>query len=224
MVVLLRPTNSNSGLAAAVNNRIRADGSMIAAKSAMWRLVGVGALCLMAGCGIGAALFGYAYVADSRSSAEKMATAFAAALDHANLGTVRLNPESVVKLDPNATVKVDPNAALKVDASAVHMTADLPHPSERQYTGGSNARVVTDYTIFKTVEFGAGTVITGWNFTSSEQDRPNSQFCYYAAPSVDGVISVRIELAKEGQYLPIAQNNSANVDTAAAVQKCIWFR
>lgn len=224
MIVFLSPTDKNSSLASAVNNRIRADGSMIAAKSVMWRLIGIGALCLMAGCGIGAALFGYAYVTDSRTSAEKMATAFAAALDHANLGTVRFNPESVVKLDPNATVKVDPNASLKVDASAVHMTADVPHPSERQYTGGSNAKVVTNYTIFKTVKYGTGAVMTGWEFTSSEQDRPTSQFCYYAAPTADGVTSVHIALAKDGQYLPIAQNNNANVDAAAAFQQCIWFR
>jgi hypothetical protein len=215
MIVFLSPTNKNSGLASAVNYRIRADGSMIAAKSILWRLAGVGALCLMAGCGIGAALFGYSYVTDSRTSAEKMAAAFAAALDHANLGSVRL--------DPNATVKIDPSAVVRV-------VGDVPRPSERQLSGeasaaASNAKVVTNYTIFKQVPYADGKVDTGWTFSSSNQDMPDSQYCHYVGKTADGVTWQVVQLAvKAGQFLPASQNNNLNIDTALAFQQCIWFR
>ena len=221
--MFISPTAPNAGLASAVNNRIRADGLMIAAKSVLWRLAGIGALCLMTGCGIGAALFGYSYVTNSRTSADKMANAFAVALDHANLGTVRINPDSVVKLDSNAMVRLDPDATVKVEGPPL----DFPRPTEQQLHAGTppaNAKIVTNYTIFKEIEFGKGKVETGWLFSSSTQDLPDGQFCYYTVLSSDGSTSLRFELGNDGRFAPGSNNNNLNVDATAAFQRCVWFR
>ncbi|WP_428485038.1 hypothetical protein [Rhodopila sp.] len=218
--MFITPSRNNAALAAAVNNRIRADGSMIAAKAVLWRLTGVGVLCLMAGCGLGAVLFGYAQVTDGRTSADKMAAAFAVALEHANLGSVRLNPDSTVKLDPTATVRLDPAATVRVDAGA---TVPM-RPSERQLRGGSEARTVTNYTIFKQVPFGKGAVYTGWDFNSSSQDRPDAQFCYYAEQASKGGEYNDVVLGRNGQPQQYQPTNAYNIDAPAAYQQCVWFR
>jgi hypothetical protein len=119
----------------------------------------------------------------------------------------------MVKLDPGATVRV-------ADA--------YPRPSQQQLSSRgsqpSNAKVVTDFTIFQHVSYGAGFVNTGWSYSSSEQSAPDSQFCYYIAPSDDGVSSIQITLAQDGEFSPTSRNNKYDIDTAKAAQHCTWFR
>jgi len=226
--MFISPTLKNTSLASAVNNRIKADGSMIAAKAALWRLVGLGAFCLLTGLGVGAVFLGYAQVTDSRTSAERMATAFASALEHANLGTVRLSPESTVNIKPDASIKLDATAAMvRIDpSSTVRIAGDFPRPTEDQLSGGgsdSNAKTVTDFAVFKEVAFGKGTVSTGWSFSSSEQSRPDAQFCYYTEHD-DGTTSMRLELARDGQLLPQPPSSPfKTLNFSAAAARCIWF-
>ena len=78
-------THSNRALAQAVNSRITADAVMLSAKSTLWRLTGVGAMCALIGAGVGVVFFGYSYVHDPRTSAEKMVTAFVEALEESTL-------------------------------------------------------------------------------------------------------------------------------------------
>jgi hypothetical protein len=114
-------THSNRALAQAVNSRITADAVMLGAKSTLWRLTGVGAMCALIGLGIGAAFFGYSYVHDPRTSVDKMAGAFIEALEKSTLkmtGEVKLDTDATVKLDPNgAQVKVDPTSTVRLNAS-----------------------------------------------------------------------------------------------------------
>jgi len=226
------PMNAdNRALAAAVNGRIRSDGIMLAARAALWRLGGVGVLLLLAGVGTGAALYGYSYVHDSRTSFEQMASAFAAALDHANLGQVKLDiPDPVLRLETGATVSLDPAATVHLDPQARVAIAnpDLQRPSERQLgqrPGGSSAiKPVTDYTIFKTVSFGAGIVQTGWKFQSSEQDQPTEQFCHYrqAARDDDGAGTI-VTIAENGHLIPNSLGRHFNLDARLVAASCVWF-
>jgi len=211
-------------VAAAVNKRIYAEGAMLAARASVWRLSGVGVLLLLAGVGAGAACVGYSYVNDSRTSADKMAGAFAEALDHANLGRVKLDTsDNTIKLDPNALVHLDPNATVRVAGT---VTADMPKPTARQLGAEmqpqSREKAVTNYTVFKTVAFGSASIATGWNFDSSEQDVPSSQFCQYyvdMGPDVRKVITI----ANNGRIVSSALALS-DIDAKGAVTNCVWFQ
>jgi hypothetical protein len=226
------PANAdNRALAAVVNGRIRAEGMMLAARAALWRFAGIGIMLMLAGIGLSAACYGYAYVEDSRTSFDKMASAFAAALDHANLGRVRLEvPDELIKLDPNATVHLDPAATVHLapQSGPANSDPDRPRPDEHQLNGNAttspNTRVVTNYTIFKTVPFGGGFVQTGWNFASSDQDKPTWQFCNYHRNSEGGGgEQLSILIAADGQVIQntLAKRYNLNARTVAA--NCKWF-
>ena len=142
-------TQPNRALAQAVNSRITADAVMLSAKSTVWRLTGIGAMCALIGLGVGVGFFGYSYVHDPRTSAQKMAEAFAEALEKSTLrttGEVKLDPQATVKLDANgAQVKVDPMGTVRLDTSGAvvrldpnavanfrGVTSDVPRPTSGQ--------------------------------------------------------------------------------------------
>jgi hypothetical protein len=234
-------TQPNRALAQAVNSRITADAVMLKAKSTLWRLTGVGAMCALIGLGVGAGFFGYSYIHDPRTSAQKMAQAFAEALEKSTLrGEVKLDPHAAVKLDPNgAQVNVDPTSTIRLDASGTvvrldpnamvnvrGVTAEVPRPPDRQTNPDTapslpRGNVVTDYTVFKTVKYGNGEVVTGWNFTSNKEDSPRHEYCYYAESIRDGVVA-QFTLAQNGQ-LDLKGAPPPNVDRTSAAANCVWF-
>src|SRR5262245_40158898 len=236
-------TLPNRALAHAVNSRIAADAAMLGAKSTLWRLAGVGAMCALIGVGVGAAFFGYSYVHDPRTSAEKMATAFAEALEKSTIrttGEVKLDPAATVKLDTDgAQVQIDPTAKVRLDASdtvvrldpnaAVSVRGgsnpDVPRPTPGQLDPNreppSKAKVVTNYTVFKTVTYGKGEVHTGWKFTSNEDLRPVEEYCYYSEEIKEGV-GVRVNLAHNGR-IDLKGDSPATFDRKSAAANCVWF-
>jgi hypothetical protein len=235
-------TRSNRALAQAVNSRITADAVMLSAKSALWRLTGVGAMCALVGAGVGAAFFGYSYLHDPRTSAEKMATAFVDALEKSTLkmtGDVKLDPQATVKLDAGAQVKVDPVSTVRLDASNTVVrldpnavvkfqgsdNGDIPRPTQNQLGSNtlpaSKVQVVTNYTVFKNVAYSKGTVVTGWSFGSNEETAPSSEYCYYMETINDG-IGVKMDLAKNGQFIQKGQSPAA-FDRRNAAANCVWF-
>lgn len=265
MTVYAPITENNVGLASAVNNRIEADGRlirgqavMLTAKAWLWRLGGLALLAVGIGAGVGLILFGLSYYNDPRTSADKMASAFAAALEHANLGTVKLDHEAtigvtgsvdmkpgVVTLAPGSTVTttgtVTGSVALEPGGTVRVLNSDVLRPTERQLNGeqrqpqssGSSSssgtgptappssKTVTNYTIFKSVNFGTGSVKTGWDFATSEQEAPTRQYCYYAEESSAGM-QVIMTLAQDGQLLDIAREYKA-INVKAAASQCVWF-
>ncbi|KFC74836.1 hypothetical protein FG93_01015 [Bosea sp. LC85] len=230
-------TPENKALAAAVNARMAADSRIVNSKAAMFRALGIGGAIALVGIGIGAAFFGFSYVTDSKSATEKMANAFAAALERTTIktqGEIKLDPDAkvgfgggTVSLDPNTTVKIDPDSTVKLDRNAkVGVSGDLARPSSEQLRpdmgSKSGGATVTNYTVFKNVKFGPGTVVTGWTFTSSEQPRPDHQYCYFAQDvGEDSSTMVKVDLAKNGVMLPNVK--ARNFDVAAAASSCIWF-
>jgi hypothetical protein len=235
-------TLPNRALAQAVNSRITADAIMLSAKSTLWRLTGLGAMCALIGAGVGGVFFGYSYIHDPRTSAEKMATAFVEALEKSTLkmtGEVKLDPQATVKLDAGAQVKVDPMSTVRLDASntvvrldpnaAVKVQGgnndDIPRPTQNQLRFNtlppSKVPVVTNYTVFKNVAYSKGTVMTGWNFSSNEEAAPSREYCYYTETINDGV-GVRIDLATNGQFIQKGQSPAA-FDRRSAAASCVWF-
>ena len=232
-------TPPNRALAQAVNSRINADAVMLTAKSTLWRLTGVGTMLALLGVGVGAALFGYSYVHDPRSSVEKMATAFSEALEKTSLkttGEVRLDPTAQVALKDGAVVDIEPTARVKLDANGVVVKLDpnakinagtqtVPQPTIGQLkpdaSPPSNAKVVTNYTVFKAVAYEKGFVSTGWTFTSSEESAPDYEYCYYAK-TVETNLAFRLDLAKNGTMLPQIKADRG-FEAAKAASNCVWF-
>jgi hypothetical protein len=238
-------SNENRDLASAVTHRIRSDAMIVFAKSTLWWLVGASCIILSIGIGTGVAFFGYSYINDSRTSADRMAAAFADALKHASLD-VRLSPDSTVKMEPGvvslqpggtvtgmvsltpgATVSLAPGATVRATINA----GEMPIPSQRQLNGAgssypvSNAQIVTDFTIFKQVKFDDAVVNTGWQFKNSEQTVPTAQYCYYIK-SVDDSnfhgVSVKQDLGSNG-YFNTAALGYKNINGREAAKSCIWF-
>jgi hypothetical protein len=210
----------NRVLAASVNARIAADARMVSARAAMCWLAGFGIMAALIGSGIGAACYGYAYVHDPRTSVQKMAEAFASALQGTTFtatGEVALKSGASVELDTTgATVKLDPAARMDLP----------PRPSPEQLGGGSSrtgsgAPVFTSYTVFKEAPFGRGAVVTGWRFISDDQRRPSKQYCYYNERIEHGLY-VHMDFAEDGNLLPDTDGHD-KFDPLAAFEHCVWF-
>lgn len=245
MSVSALPNPANSALARTVEKRVRADASFISARATMWKLLGVGGLLGLTGAGIGAALFGYSYVADARSSAEKIAAALALAFDKTTLktegmvavkegGTVALTNGEVritnptVALEPGARVSIaDGGTVALARGSKVGVEGDLgayrPSAEQMRGAGGAGAgggNVVTNFTVFKEARLGKGVVTTGWKYTSNEQVSPANQFCYYAEGTEDA--NVNVFIAHDGKLDP-PTDMRAKVNYRKLAQNCIWF-
>jgi hypothetical protein len=203
------------------------------AKTSLCRFGGAGLFAAMLGAGIGLACFGYSYVVDGRAQAQKMADAMVQALEKARLTTtgevrladgssVALAPGGHVTLAPNSTVRVDPSSSVRITGSVI---ADARSPSivpVIQTSPATETKVVTQYTIFKTVAFEKGSVVTGWRFDNSNQTTPANQYCYYDEPANDKT-HFRIDLGENGKMI----NNlkpRVSLDPTAAFGNCNWFR
>ncbi len=201
-------TAENRVLASTVNARIRSDARLLNARAALYRLAGIGILCALTGVGIGAAFYGYSYANDPTFPTAKVANTVAEALSKVTFKT-----EGIVKLDPESTV-------------GLGSRSEVPTPTAAQLGAGatpeSKASVLTNFTVFKNVPFGSGQVVTGWNFTSSEQKSPSHQYCYYSE-QLDGTSKVTVDLGENGRALPQAKARS-NVDPTVAYSNCVWFK
>lgn len=200
-------TAENRVLANAVNAKIKADARILNAKAAFWRLAGWALICAMIGIGTGAALYGWTYSRGPAIEAEQVARAVAAALQNVTLKT-----EGTVKLDPEARIAAP--------------QAPMPRPTDAQLGEGqkpaSQAAVNTAYTVFKNVPHGAGQVVTGWNFTSSEQKNPTHQYCYYSE-QLDGGSKITVDLGENGRANPTARGRGA-MEPVTAYTNCVWFK
>jgi hypothetical protein len=204
----LPATPENRVLASAVNARIKSDARLLNARAAWFRLAGAGAFCALLGGGVGAILWGWAQTRGPAADAETVASAVAQALSGLTLKT-----EGTVKLDPDARL-------------ALGGRSEIPTPTAAQLGAGavpdSKAAVLTAFTVFKNVPYGSGQVVTGWNFSSSEQKAPTHQYCYYSE-QLDGTSKVTIDLGENGRALPQSKARTS-VDPAVAYTNCVWFK
>jgi hypothetical protein len=219
-------TPPNAALAATVRERLKAEAARIKATNAFWWLSGLGVWMLLGGIGVGAVLCGYSYVTDQRAAAGNLADALVTALHQTTITTA-----GVAKLaEDGKTVKLDTSDPLRLDTTGatVHLdTTDASiRPTEQQLRSQavpqSGAKPVTDFIVFKTVEWGKGSVITGWEYGGNEDETPKSQFCYYNTPVDPGNgIFMRYDIANDG----VLDNRASKYpfDAQKAFSHCIWF-
>ena len=216
--MLIAGSKANKALAGAVNRRVGAEASMVAAKAWLIRCTAVGLLAIMIGAGVGLAFLGYARSKDASGAAERLADTLTQALERAKLHA-DIDPGSTVKLDPAAQVSMDPSAM-------VHLADDkaLPHPTREQLkedaTPASKAQVKTNYTIFKAVHFASGEVVTGYTF-APQGTVPEHQYCYFA-DGIDKQSFKTLHIAAEGHYTA-PPNPPPGFDAKQAAQDCVWF-
>ena len=204
-------THENIVLAQHVNGRLRAEARMHFARAFLLRAVGAGAFSALAGIGIGAACYGYAYMNQFDSAAEKIASAMQTAL-----ADVTLKTKGEVTLTDN-TLKLEGLPAQKANA--------VPTPTKAQLGAdaapASQAPVNTTFTVFKQVPYLDGQIVTGWNFKANEE-RPFQQYCYFSRRSNEtkGQVEIKIDLAMDGKTLPQPQKSDVNLGILAT--NCVW--
>ena len=204
-------THENIVLAQHVNGRLRAEARMHFARAFLLRAIGAGAFSALAGIGIGAACYGYAYMNQFDSAAEKIASAMQAALSDVTLKT-----KGEVTLTDN-TLKLEGLPAQKANA--------VPTPTKAQLgtdaVPASQAPVNTTFTVFKQVPYLDGQIVTGWNFKANEE-RPFQQYCYFSRRSNEtkGQVEIKIDLAMDGKTLPQPQKSDVNLGILAT--NCVW--
>lgn len=225
------PMRMTSALDAAVEARIRSDARLDGARATALKLASAGLCLALLGAGIGAALYGFGQSQDRVVAADTIAQAIARALEQTSLrteGEVRMAEGQSVALAPGAQVSLAPGGVVKIDpASTVRVESPpaptRPTPSQLQpdARAAASARVVTEFTVFKSVSFGTGSVVTGWTFANSEQPTPSTQYCYYAQALPEGAL-VRIDIAANGTMLRNLKERPG-VDLVAAFDRCVWF-
>ena len=203
----------NRSLVSTVTSRINADARMIAATATFWRLLGIGGLLFLVGMGVGVACYGYSYVTDQRAAQGTLTTAMVNALNKVTLKT-----EGTVKAD--GSVKLD-----NTDGNT------MPRPTEQQLhptsQSASNVKPVTNFSVFKTVQYQGGIIVTGWTFNSNEDKRPSRQYCYYTKQlDTDNATSLRYDLGFDGMMVDRKDNRQFSglpFDIGSAFANCVWF-
>lgn len=204
-------THENIVLAQHVNGRLRAEARTAFARAFLLRAIGAGTFVALSGIGIGAASYGYAYLNQFDTAAEKIAAAMQTALSDVTLKT-----KGEVTLTDN-TLKLEALPAQKAGAAPTPTKAQLGTDA----APSSQAAVQTSFTVFKQVPYLDGAIVTGWNYRANE-DRPFQQYCYFSRPSNDPKIQsmIQIDLARDGKTLPQPQKSDVNLGILAT--NCVW--
>ncbi|WP_441232763.1 hypothetical protein [Bradyrhizobium sp. 1200_D9_N1_1] len=225
----------NANLANSLDERISAELKYIDGQSFFRKSIGVGLAGLGAGLAVAAAFVGYSYVADSRTTADKIAAAISKSLSQVELrgqavgnvdihpSEIRLAPDQKVALSQESRLKLDPSAKVTAEGS---MRIQLPTisamPAQPTPKAAPKAQPITNYTIFKSVPFQSGTVSTGWRFLTSTQKEPTNQYCYFTERGDSSDVSLKIDIGDDG--LMTKDKVPPKFDLAAAFARCVWFR
>jgi len=121
-------------------------------------------------------------------------------------------------------------AVLAAIAFIIFLLAALPRNPAPTGSGTTRAtgtdRVVTNYTIFHSVDFRHGSVVTGWNFAHSNDPVPKEEYCYFNIPAVIGA-STRFDIESRplGGRQPYPGSTLLGLsreDWEEAATKCQW--
>lgn len=222
--------------AAAINSRLAAQSRVAKAIAFGWTCAGIGCAAVLFGVGIVIAFIGYSQVGAFNRSADQLASALTESFKRAEIksivsGNVAFQAGTELSLAANQTVKLSDDSLLKLEPnSPVRIVGDLkvdvPQPSKRQLqletTSASKDVPFTRYTIFKYTRFGAGEVVTGWNFDLSDTNRPISQRCYYEENLRQGIAATQT-IGFNGQPRRPSALTKLTFDFDGALANCIWF-
>jgi len=232
--VNLVPTELNRQLATAVQYSVAADRFYITGKAGFWRLVGLGVLAFGIGAAVGIGFYGYSQVTRNSSSMDILSSAFSKALSEAHLratagGTVQIEPRELqlakgqtISLDSNSRIFLDPKATVIADGEINVLTPSVSIPQST--TGRPTARIpaITNFTVFKSVPYEKGDVLTGWKFLTSAQKFPTSQYCYYTEKSDTSPLEPVVYIGVD-EKLTRPKQLPNDFDINAAFNRCVWF-
>jgi hypothetical protein len=236
----LVPTELNRQLTGAVQYAVAAERFYIAGKSGFWKLVALGIVCFGLGSAIGLGCYGYGQITRSTENITSLSTAFSEALSKVQLtgkadGTVQFEPHEIA-LAKDQTISIDPNSKLYLDPGAkVHADGEIrvllptAAPPVSPAPTKSRTPLIVNFTVFKHLPFGKGTVATGWVFLTSKQRSPTKQYCYYTEASEEGNepglpgLRLDVDLGYD-QQLALPKTLPKGFDAAAAFDRCVWFR
>ena len=229
-------TDLNRRLSEWLQNRVAADGFVIAGRANFWRLTGLGLILFGIGAATGIGFYGYSYVARNSENLTTLSATFSKALAEVQLrataqGTVELEPREIslakdqtISFDRNSRLLLDPTAKVLVDGDIrVQTPPTISVPQAVPQRSGSRAPTITNFTVFKTVPFDKGTVVTGWNFLTSSQTSPTEEFCYYTEHAETPGVNLDLRLGNNRKP-ETPKTVPKNFDTGAAFNRCVWFR
>jgi hypothetical protein len=144
------------------------------------------------------------------------------------------NPEVRIAQDAPLVVKQDTpflvaaSNPLKIEQGQLTVKVEQPPSLPLSDRLGSNSQTVAGdvikrgVTLFSHVQYGQGSVVTGWNYKDGRGGTPVSQFCYYTARNPDQS-SKRVDLAADGVRLPQISLDIVP-DVEGALSKCQWWQ
>jgi hypothetical protein len=230
----IHPSKLNELLSSALRNRVASEMFYISGVAGFWRAVGIGFVGLGFGVAIGVTLYGYSFIARNSNNTAMLSQAFAKALSGVQLsgiaeGTVQLEPSEIslakgqeVSLEGSSRLLLDPSAKvlaegeIKVQMPSIPVPQNIPRPASRNPT-------IANFTIFKSVPYEKGSVLTGWTFLTSAQTAPTSQYCYYHERGDDPDIALQVEVGND-EIMATLKDGSKSIDLSAAFNRCVWFR
>jgi hypothetical protein len=229
------PSPLNRNLAEVLSNRISAELSVVSGRAAFWRAVGIGFLGFGLGAAIGIGCYGYSFVTRTSGQMEAFSSALQKALSTVDLrgiadGKVEVaSPEltlakgASITFDSSSHLLLDPTAKVVADGEIRVQLPAISLPRAPTPKSAAQIKTIANFTVFKSVPFEQGDVLTGWEFLTSAQESPTEQYCYYNERAENSDLAIRIELATDGVPEPLKTVPKA-FDAGAALTKCVWFR
>jgi hypothetical protein len=209
--------------------------SVVSGRSGFWKAIGVGVLGFGIGTATGIGFYGYSFVSRTSGQMEIFSSALQKALSTVEIhgtadGKIEItSPE--LTLAKGATVSLDSSSRLSLDASAKVVadgeiriqTPAISTPRTPTPKNAAQTKTIANFTVFKSVPFEQGNVLTGWIFLTSAQESPTQQYCYYNEKGDNSDLAIRIDLATDG--VPEVNKTAPKAfDAIAALAKCVWFK
>jgi hypothetical protein len=228
------PSPLNQGLSIALASRSLAETWLLDGKTRFWRGIGLGSIALGIGLGVGAGFIGYSYVARNAGQLDELSSVLAKRLAETKLqgklegvveltpGQITLSKDQTVSLNPNATVYLDPSSKIIAEGEIKVRAPTISVPKLTR-DDPSAAPTITNFTVFKTVAFAGGSVVTGWNFLTSAQQTPSDQYCYFTQNLDTPGLDVVFQLATD-QKPDASKAMPKGFNYLAALDSCVWFK
>jgi hypothetical protein len=233
MTVNLSATELNQRLSALVRNSVAADQFHIFGKATFWRLVGLGILAFGLGTAIGVGFYGYSYVRGDSDNLTLLSSTFSKALSEVQIrasaeGIVELEPHEIalakgqtIAFDNNSRLFLDPEARIRADGEIAIQAPSISLPQNT--SASSRVPTITNFTVFKRVPFENGVIMTGWDFLTSNQKAPSSQFCYFSENADTSGLNVVLDIARD-RNMETPRTIPKGFNILAAFNRCVWFK
>jgi hypothetical protein len=200
-----------AGFTAVLNSRLEAEARIRRATAVAWTAGGFALAVSLIGLGFGSGFYGYSYLISVEPGGEEISKALAAAIEKSEFkavvsGNMTIAPNTEIRIASGQKVSLEGNTTVRLEPkSTVRIVGDLrvsmPQPSPEQLqlnsTSANHELPFTSYTIFRSVPYASGEVVTGWSFELSDPLRPKSQYCYYNQNLGKGV-AAKYTLAFDG--------------------------